>query len=146
MPASKLSHEDACFGSMIWRYEKPSCSSTSALRTYQEIHKGVAVVCVKNDATAKSNYYDSILTLHLTDQLGVLPMTIGLALHHKTSVCGQPAYQSNIEDVVVLILSNATSAKGYPLITKFHLASCVSPASRHWPPAGSSKQTTASTI
>ena len=42
MPASKLSHKDARFGIMIWRYEKPSCSSSSSLQAYQQIYKGDA--------------------------------------------------------------------------------------------------------
>ena len=122
MPASKLSHEDARFGTMIWHFEKPSCSSTSTLRAYQEIYKGDADVRVWNDAFAKSKYDGTILTVLPADQLGVLPKTFGLALHHKTSVCGQPGYQSNIEAVVVLILRNTPSDKGVPINHKIALS------------------------
>ena len=40
MPASKLSFEDARFGTVIWNYERPSCSSTGSLRAYQQIYIG----------------------------------------------------------------------------------------------------------
>ena len=101
---------------------------------YQEIYKGDTNVLVRNDPTAKSNYNGSILTVHPADQLGVLLKTFGLALHHKTSVCGQPAYQSNIVDVVVIILSNATSDKGVPInhktaFSQLHLTSFKTVAS-----------------
>ena len=112
---------DGCFGTMIWRYEKSSCSSSSSLRAYQQIYKGDSDVRIRNNATSKSKYEGSILTVHLTDQQGVLPKSFGLALHHKTSVCGQPAYQSNIELVVVLILRNTPEDNGVPINHKIAL-------------------------
>ena len=104
MPASKKSHEDPRFGTMVWKYDKPSCSSINNLREYQEIYRGDADIRIRQDATALNKYEGSILTVHPVDQHGVLPKTFGLALHHRTSVCGKPAYQSNIEDVQVIIL------------------------------------------
>ena len=44
-----------------------------------------------------------------------LPNTFGFRLHHKTSVCGLPSCQSNIEDVVVIILHNTPVDKGVPI-------------------------------
>ena len=104
MPASKKSHEDPRFGTMVWKYDKPSCSAINNLREYQEIYRGDADIRIRQDATALNKYEGSILTVHPVEQHGVLPKTFGLALHHRTSVCGKPAYQSNIEDVQVIVL------------------------------------------
>ena len=92
MLAKKLSQEDACFGTMIWSYKKPSYSLSSSLQAYLQIYKGEADVRIRNNATSKSKFEGSILTVHPADQQGALPKTFGLALHHKTNVCGQPAY------------------------------------------------------
>ena len=134
MPASKLSHEDAHFGKMIWKYEKPSCSATNTLRAYQQIFKGDADIRIRNDATYQNKYEGSILTVHPVEQLGVLPKTFGLALHHKTTVCGKPTYQSNIEDVVVIIL-NRKGDEGVPInhniaLSQPHLTSFKTVTSR----------------
>ena len=109
MPAAKKNHEDPRFGTMVWRYEAPSCSAVNNLRQYQEIYRGDADIRVRQDATALNKYEGSILTVHPIDQHGVLPKTFGLALHHTTSVCGRPALQSNIEDVQVIILDKKSS-------------------------------------
>ena len=70
-----------------------------------------------------------------SDQAGVLPKTFGLALHHKTTVCQQPAYQSNIEDVIILILRNTHQDQGVPInhnitLSQPHLTSFKTVASR----------------
>ena len=134
MPANKLSFEDPRFGTVIWNYEPPSCSSSGSLRAYQQIYMGDADVRIRNDATSQNKYEGSILTVVPSDQAGVLPKTFGLALHHKTTVCHQPAYQSNIEDVVVLILQNSQD-QGAPInhniaLSQPHLTSFKTVASR----------------
>ena len=91
MPASKLSYQDARFNTVIWNYQRPSCSSTGSLRAYQQIYIGDADIRIRNDATSQNKYEGFILTVVPSDQAGVLPKTFGLALHHKTSVCQQPA-------------------------------------------------------
>ena len=134
MPASKQSFEDARFGTVIWNYEPPSCSSLGSLRAYQQIYMGDADVRICNDATSQNKYEGSILTVVPADQAGVLPKTFGLALHHKTRVCDHPVYQSNIEDVVILILGNSKD-HGVPInhniaLSQSHLTSFKTVASR----------------
>ena len=85
------------------------------MRAYQQIYEGDADVRIRNDSTLQSKYEESIFTVHPAKQQGVLPKTFGLALHHKTSVCSQPVYQSNVDDVIVIILGNSPVDKGVPI-------------------------------
>ena len=85
----------------MWEYEEPDCESS-----YQQLFVGYVNMREKRNNSASNPYEGALLTVvPKTAPIDDLPKSFGLSLHHMVGHCALQGYASNIDGVIVLILS-----------------------------------------
>ena len=93
---------------VIWDYNPPGCPiHGEAIRGYQSIYKGKVDVKLKTTATVDDQYDGALLSAtNKRVQTSKVPQSFALAIHANISLCGQLAYSTNIEEIVVIFLKH----------------------------------------
>ena len=107
-PARHQNATNPILGMVIWDYNPPGCPiHGEAIRGYQSIYKGKVDVKLKTTATVDDQYDGALLSAtNKRVQTSKVPQSFALAIHANISLCGQLAYSTNIEEIVVIFLKH----------------------------------------
>ena len=104
-------------GTLVWHWQEPSCESS-----YQQLFLGHVNMREKKHNSVSKRYQGALLTVvPKSAPVDDLPKSFGLSLHNMVGHCALQGYASNVDGVIVLILSPGTCGWWSPLtLTKLN--------------------------
>ena len=104
-PARKLSLVDPRIGTIIWNYRRPSCPQFSqSTEGYQTLYQGKAEVSIRTGAKFQERFEGALFSVKIEKPADAeIPQHFPLATHTNTSICGRLTWNTNVENVVIVI-------------------------------------------
>ena len=88
-------------GVVVWEWQEPTCEES-----YQQLYLGHVNMREKRGNVAEKRYEGALLTVNpKTAPIDDLPKAFGFSLHHMVGHCALQGYQSNVDGIIILILS-----------------------------------------
>ena len=124
VPAQHQNTTDPTIGTVVWDYKPPVCPKHgNPVQGFQTLYKGETNVKIKATATLENQFEGALFSAsNKMLQNAKIPQNFALAIHANTSLCGQLAYSTNIENIMVIVLKHGqeghlTCARRSPLLS-----------------------------
>ena len=108
VPAQHQNTTDPTIGTVVWDYKPPVCPKHgNPVQGFQTLYKGETNVKIKATATLENQFEGALFSAtNKMLQNAKIPQNFALAIHANTSLCGQLAYSTNIENIMVIVLKH----------------------------------------
>ena len=106
-PARYQSMVDPRIGTIVWRYKRPSCPQFGQpIEGFQTIYQGKAQVAIRTSAKIQDKFEGALFSVNIDEPTDAeIPQSFALATHSNNTVCGRTAWNTNVEDVLIIILN-----------------------------------------
>ena len=121
VPARDQNITNPNLGTVIWDYQTPVCPKHGdPIQGFQTIYQGKTNVKIKSSASISNQYEGALFSItNKKLQNAKIPQNFAIAIHANMSLCGQLAYSTNIENVMILVLRHGQ--EGIKTIERFGL-------------------------
>lgn len=106
-PARYQSIVDPRLGTVIWKYKRPSCPQFGQpIEGFQTIYQGKAQVAIRTKAKIHNKFEGALFSVSIEKPTEAeIPQNFALATHTNSTICGKTAWNTNVEDVLIIILN-----------------------------------------
>ena len=106
-PARFQSIMDPRIGTTVWNYKRPSCPQFGQpIEGFQTIYQGKAQIAIRTGAKFQDKFEGALFSVNIEKPTDTeIPQTFALASHTNTTICGRTAWNTNVEDVLIIILN-----------------------------------------
>ena len=105
-PARHQYFIDPRIGTIIWTYNRPSCPQFGqSAEGFQTIYQGPADVSIRTGAKFQERFQGALFSVKIDKPKdATIPQNFALATHTNSSICGRLAWNTNVENVMIVIL------------------------------------------